>query len=627
MIGAVLTPAEKGAFFPPQKLTPSEWAEKNRKLPSNVAAESGDYRISRTPYMRGILDAFCEIGVEEIAFLKPAQVGWTTALETLIGWAVDNEPGPALLVLDSEKTGKEIIDERIRPLIQNTEALKRHASDSSDDDKLTSIRFDTMQLSLGWAGSPATLASRAIRYVFFDEVDKYPHFSGREADPISLATERTQTYGYRRKVLIGSTPTTRDGTIWRAYSSAGDKRLYYVPCPHCSAYQVLAFTQIKYPKLEIEDKNRYADVIEHQSLAYYECLHCQMPIKESAKPKMLLRGVWLSDGQTIDKEGKIAGNRPRAKRVGFWINGLYSPWRTFSSIAAEHRRSLNDPGRMQNFKNSVLGECFEEIIKSASVEDYRKLKEGAPAPNIVPVWAKYIIAAADVHKESGKAIAWNIRAWGAGYRSQLIDSGTSFTFDDLKAKCLDRQIELATGGTSRSHLLVIDAGYRTDEVYAFGQTDDRIYVVKGENDKQHGSLVAYSSTVSKQQRIRFYTINTQLLKDRLSTLRKDEGRWSLNASVTDEYLHQLASEHKVFDRKANRELWEKKSKGAANEALDLEVYSLAGAEIARVDQLIDEDKEQEAPQPESIKPAPQQIEQRNSTHSSWLGNTRGFLKR
>ena len=47
---------------------------------------------------------------------------------------------------------------------------------------------------LSGANSPSSLASRAIKYVFFDEVDKYPVFSGKEANPIKLATERTKTF-------------------------------------------------------------------------------------------------------------------------------------------------------------------------------------------------------------------------------------------------------------------------------------------------------------------------------------------------------------------------------------------------------------------------------------------------
>ena len=42
------------------------------------------------------------------------------------------------------------------------------------------------------------------------------------------------------KTVKVSTPTTRDGYIFREYDRS-DKRKYYVPCPHCGKYQVFVF--------------------------------------------------------------------------------------------------------------------------------------------------------------------------------------------------------------------------------------------------------------------------------------------------------------------------------------------------------------------------------------------------
>jgi phage terminase large subunit GpA-like protein len=76
-----------------------------------------------------------------------------------------------------------------------------------------------MYVSISGANSPASLASKPIRYLFLDEVDKYPPASRREADPISLARERTKTF-INRKIYMCSTPTLRSGHIWKAKESA-----------------------------------------------------------------------------------------------------------------------------------------------------------------------------------------------------------------------------------------------------------------------------------------------------------------------------------------------------------------------------------------------------------------------
>ena len=70
------------------------------------------------------------------------------------------------------------------------------------------LQFDGMYLTLAGSNSPSSLASKAIRFLFLDEVDKYPGASKKEADPISLARERTKTF-HNKKIFLTSTPTLR----------------------------------------------------------------------------------------------------------------------------------------------------------------------------------------------------------------------------------------------------------------------------------------------------------------------------------------------------------------------------------------------------------------------------------
>lgn len=618
MGASVFTEAERRAWSPLERLTPSQWTERNRILPTSVAAEAGALRLARTPYITGILDAISEQTVEEIVCLKATQIGWSTATESLIGYWIDNDPGPILVVLDSEKTAKEVMCERIEPLIANTPSLQARLSPHAHDQTSIGAKFDSCNLYMAWAGSAGTLARRAIRYLICDEADKYPSNAGRESDPISLASERTSTYGYRRKVLIGSTPTLRSGNVWRAWESSGDRRRYHVPCPHCGSFQPLVFGQIKWPQLSIPDRAIAADTIEQQALAHYECCSCATPIKEHHKPKMLARGCWLSEGQAVDASGSVSGKRPRAKRVGFWINAIYSPWRSFSAIAAEFMRSQSDPTRLQNFRNSWLAEPWEEVIKTSTVEDFRKLLPGAPRAGIVPSWAVFILASADVQ---GDRLYWIVRAWGAEYKSQLITYGLAANFDDLRKQVLSAQFSLENGGTSRVHALFIDSGYRTDEVYQFAKSDERIKPLKGDNDTQ--PMLVSQSTAGKEWGVTLYKLNTQLLKDRLSVLRSESSRWLLNDSVSEEYLQHLASEQKQIVN--GKERWQTKSDGLRNDYFDCEVYNVAGAEIARVDLLKPIEVMIEAPhaptqREESVAPS-------RNTKSSYLGNTSGWLDR
>jgi len=581
---SVFTQAERDALRPPERLTCSEWTEKYRILPARGNAEPGPINLGRTPYMREIHDVIHEPGVEEIVFLKSTQVGASTFTENFIGHVICNDPGPIMLVLPNKTLAKKIVKRRVRPLIK-TEPLASHVSRQSHDSTLISIEFDSCPFGVAWAGSPAALAADPIRFLILDEVDKYPHSTGKEADPLSLAVERTRTFGPRRKIVITSTPTLRSGAIWRAWEAAGDKRRFHCPCPHCGEFQFLVFDQVKWPKNVIADRNLAADVLEQRGLAYYECIHCQKPIEEKHRLRMVAAGRWLSEGQTINKKGVIAGERPKSKRVGFWINALYSPWLTFSAIAAEFLRSKADPVRLQNFKNSWLAEPFEEVVKASRLSDFRELLNGAPPALIVPKWAVYIIASADVQK---REIHWIVRAWGAEWWSQLITHGTAFSFAELHRLAMETQFRLAAGGTAQSHIMCIDTRYRRDEAYQYARTDERIYPVMGA-DKQ--AMPVQRSSAGKNFGVQLHILNTQLIKDRLAVLR-GSGRWLLNSAVDEDYLKQLSAEHKIIVNGV--EWWTPKTANAANHRLDDEVYNVAGAEICRVD-LLAGDEETPAP--------------------------------
>lgn len=50
---------------------------------------------------------------------------------------------------------------------------------------------------MGGANSPAGLASRPIRILLCDEVDRFPLSAGTEGDPVDLASKRMTTYWNR----------------------------------------------------------------------------------------------------------------------------------------------------------------------------------------------------------------------------------------------------------------------------------------------------------------------------------------------------------------------------------------------------------------------------------------------
>lgn len=568
---------------PPERYTPSEWAERHFELPPKGNAEPGKFRFSRTPYLRGIVDAISEPGVEDVVFIKPTRVGGTTAGQILLGFWIDNDPGPCLTVMPSEAAAEEEIKDRVRPLL-GCESLKQHVSPDPHKNTLSRIELDTMDIYTGWAGSPQSLGSRTCRYVRFDEVDKYPPFAGREADPISLGKERTGTYLHRKRHYITSTPTTRDGAIWRAWEACGDRRFFLIPCPHCGTFQRLVWDQLKWLKLDIPDKVRRADEIERARLAWYECSNpsCKGRIEESQKPRMIERGVWASEGQTVEKDGTLRGERPVSKRVGFHLSSLYSPWRKFWEMAAEWIRAEGDVAATMNFRNSRLAEPFEQQVSKREPAAIReKAKQAselgrAGAARVVPDWAVLLIATADVQKDH---LYWQVDAWGYEMRSKRIAVGVAATFEETYRQVFAPDVPFVTeaGGAVAVAELVVDSGFRKDEVTEFARRDpQRIRMAKGLST-YFGPIA--EEKVEKASGVIVWNINTKQSKDTLDRLIGDPDplKWQVYAGIPEEYFAQLSSEHKIIDPQTKQEVWEKKTSGAANHWWDCSAMSAAVA--------------------------------------------------
>ena len=450
-------------------------------------------------------------------------------------------------------------------------AIAKHMTGRAWDAKLSSLRLDSMSIYSGWAGSPQSLATRPCKYVIFDEVEKYPPYSGREADPIRLGIERTTTYIGRRKILITSSPVLRDGVVMRNYEACGDRRVFEVPCPHCGGFQELSYSRVRWPYLEHRQED-LASQIEELKCAFYVCEHCQKPIAEGERWGCIVKGRWR--------------NGQKSSRVGFHISSLYSPWRGWSAIAAEFLRSKDDPSALQNFRNSWLGEPFEIRISQPASDSLRaKMSaELAPPAKVVPSWASVIYATADVQKDH---FFFAIRAWGFGLKSQLIHAGMVYTFEELKRVTLESLFPTTAGPMTKCPVLVIDSGgTRTDEVYHFAaQNLGTVFPIKGAS---HAMTKPWQSTFLTPrelgQSVELRLIDTGYYKDMLSRLMNDpdESKWMLNNECTEDYIRQLSAEHKVLDRKTNRAVWEKITANAANHAFDLEVYQCAAADWGNV---------------------------------------------
>ena len=410
-----------------------------------------------------------------------------------------------------------------------------------------------------------------MRYVFLDETNKFPATVGDEGSPIALARKRGSTFGHRRRLLMGCTPTVPNGHITVAWDECGDRRHYHVPCPTCGHYQRLVFGQVRFDMPDVkavEDRTRRAEYIDVNRRAEYECVECKARIRTEQRQAMLQAGRWVSEGQTVDKDGSVRGERPRSTRVGFHLNCLLSPWVAFHQVAAQFVRAQGHRAMMKEWRNQWMGETFDDVQQSVTVESLRTdlAKQAETAPprpaGIVPAWAGKVVAGVDVQ---GGRFYYVIRAWGRG-RSQRIAAGEVHTFDDIRAMVLNSLWQIA--GTDDFYPVArtfMDSGYRTNEVYSFAASNPNVTPVKGSPNDRPALTLAWS-VPAKELGVNLCTIDTGFFKDAIYSARLD-GTWLLDDGVTEEYLRHIAAENKRADPKSGRSVWRPVSEGAGESLL------------------------------------------------------------
>jgi len=583
--------AWRRAMRPDPDLTVSQWADQHRWLSSRASAEPGQYRTTRTPYLREIMDALSPgHPAQRISFMKAAQVGATEAGNNWIGFVIHHAPGPMLAVLPTVEMAKRTSRGRIDPLIEDSAALKERVQPARSRDagnSMLSKEFPGGILVLTGANSATGLRSMPARYVFLDEVDAYPASADEEGDPVTLAEARTTTFAHRRKVFMVSTPTIRGLSRIEREFEASDQRRYFVPCPHCGHMQWLQFERLRWAK-------------ERPETAAYHCEGCDRPIAEHHKTQMLERGEWRATA---------VSENPSA--IGFHLSALYSPigWKSWEQIARDWLAAQGSDEMLRAARNTLLGETW---VESGEAPDWQRLADRRAAfAAQIPAAGLFLTAGADVQKDRIEVDVW---AWGRGLESWLVDHivlpggpDDPVCWDKLTA-LLGQTWVHEHGAIMTLARLAIDTGYESAAVYAWARKQgiEQVAPVKGLEGfnratpvsgptfvdatvngrklKRGARLWTVATATFKAETYRYLRLERQSDEERASGVSTPAGTIHLPDWADSEWLKQLVAEQLVTirDRRGYaRQEWQKMRE--RNEALDTRVYARAAAWILGAD--------------------------------------------
>lgn len=580
VFGAWVVPFIDG-MLPSERLSISEWADKNRYLDQRSSAEPGRWRTERTPYLREILDCLSnESPIREVVFQKGAQVGATEGGLNLVGYTIDHAPAPILFVQPTVEMAKRASKQRIAPMIEACPGLREKVKDPRARDSGNTMMqkdFPGGSLIVTGANSAVGLRSAPCKIQFLDEVDGYPGDVDGEGDPVSLAKARGRTFS-RRKTFMASTPTVEaTSKIARAYEGS-DQRRFFVPCPDCGELQTLEFDRLVYD----EKAPRNAKIA---------CAHCGVLIDEKHKTKMLKAGKWIAK---FPDEGRPAG---------FHLSSLYSPagWYSWTEIAKDWEEAKKDPAKLRGFVNTVMGETWKE---TGDAPDHARLFERRESYKIgtVPSGAIFLTAAVDVQKDrlECEVVGWgrDRESWSIDYRVFLGDTTQSDVWENID-KMLEEDFPRAGGGHVRLMGLGVDTGYNTQSVYLWCRKharNKRVFPLKGRSSlstivgrPQYVDITRSGRTIKRG--LQLWTVGTDVTKTELyNFLRLDAPK---DGEAVEGFCHFPEYDEEFFKMLTAEEMVVKKRKGydrvewqkirERNESLDIRVYNRAVTSILGMD--------------------------------------------
>jgi phage terminase large subunit GpA-like protein len=504
------------------------------------------------------MDACSDPEIKQVVVMAGAQLGKSEALLNIIGYHIEHDPSPILLMQPTVEMAQSFSKDRITSgLLNTTPSIKGKVKDPRARDSGNTTLHKTFPggaISLVGANSPAGLASRPIRVVLCDEVDRYPLSAGEEGDPVALATKRAMTF-WNRKIVLVSTPTEKGASRIEAAYEESDKRRFYVPCPHCDEMQTLKWSGVQWSEKD-------------PSTAMYYCEECGAGWTDAQRQKAISLGEWRA-------------SLPFKGVAGFHISALYSPWVSLPDAADEFLKSKRDPMRLKTWVNTFLGETWED--QGEQVDEHDLINRSEDWGEELPDDVLLLTAGVDVQDDR---LELEIVGWGRGEESWSIEYKTLYgdpSTADLWMRLdsiLQQRFKHPTHGDMILRAACVDSGgHYTQQVYNYcrARSGRRVFAIKGIGGE--GKPVVGRPSKNNIGKINLFPVGVDTTKElvysRLKIADEGEGYCHFPTGRSEEYFRMLTAEKKVtkyFKGRPRRE-WVKIR--TRNEALDCRVYATA----------------------------------------------------
>lgn len=618
----VRTSAEIVKASPPRAA--DEWAEENRVLPPG-SPEPGPFRYTRTPYMVPVCKAFANPKYKRVTFVMGTQMGKSATMFNVIGWRLDDDPAPVIYIGPTQSNIDKVVEPKISEMFRECKSLDRKLKKEKGETSKHRKNVGGVHLRLAWAGSATELASDSAALTLVDEIDRPSENASGEGSLEEIAEARGDAYADSK---TGYTATPTDGRavreehektgllhwapaddkqiaspVWRLWQN-GTRHEWMVPHldPDCREYFSPSSDLLWWPGKDTEDECSPSVASKQAKLT---CPHCGGLIDNSERMAMNAKGRPVAPGEYVNpRTGEVEGvaDTEDNDSFSFLVSGLcsFSAKKSYGFLAKKLLEAKNsgDPGKLMAVHNTGFGEVYAVAGEAPEWEEVYSLRHNYQT-GTVPAGFEKLICTVDVQKNR---IYYVVRAWRAGMSSRLVDFGEVYGDTDKPEiwSELDEFFEQEWDGHKLA-LMGVDAGYNTDEVFAFvrrHKTKARALMGFERLPKpfRQVKLEVDSRGKARKHGDKRWDFDTHIAKSWVHTrVRWPKGKtgdWLLPADVSEEYCKHIVSEE--YDEESGK--WKKVAK--RNDYLDCEGMNYMCAKMLRIDRkkLADSDNEEDTEQ-------------------------------
>jgi len=414
---------------------------------------------------------------------------------------------------------------------------------------------------------------------------------------------------WRRTSPHEAPPTTGILAIY----NRGDRRRWYWPCPHCGEYfqpEMHAMTGYR----------EISDTVKASEAAHICCPSCNGKITADMKRTLNLKGVWLREGQQIDRDGTVTGEARRSRIASFWMEGPAAAYQTWAQLVYKLLTAEQDyevTGSEETLKTVINTDWGLPYLPRSGLNQRKgeALQQRAEPveKRRVPAGVQFLVATVDVQGGRNRRFVVQVVGYGAQGERWIVDrynilqslrtnaDGESFHIDPasypedwelLRTDVLEKTwaIEGEPGKRMGLMAMAVDSGGEdgvTDNAYEFWRRCRRdglqrkVWLFKGDSQTRAKLITrTYPDNTGRSSRrakaagdVPLYLLQTNALKDRINNaLWRDVP--GPNYVHFPDWLGEWFYDELTYEERSPDGKWTKPGKGA-NEAFDLMVYAHA----------------------------------------------------